>query len=90
MAEGRLQGDDLIGRAAGNRRECSGRRLSNPDSELWDPGAGQKARSTNDPKALSFPVIPVQPLPLHALHKVCASATIPWYRITDGGLKQAA
>jgi glycine/D-amino acid oxidase-like deaminating enzyme len=46
--------------------------------------------TTGDQKALPFPVIPVKPLPLHALHKAYVSAIITWYRMTDGGLKQAA
>lgn len=40
-------------------------------------------------KDLPFPVVPIEPLPLHALHKLYVSAIITWYRLTDGGVKQA-
>ncbi|QCI63364.1 NAD(P)/FAD-dependent oxidoreductase [Phreatobacter stygius] len=43
--------------------------------------------ATGDKAALPFPVVPIQPLPFHALHKLYVSAIINWYRMTDGGLK---
>ena len=46
--------------------------------------------TTGDEKALPFPIIPVKPLPLHTFHKAYAAAIIAWYRMTDGGVKQAA
>ena len=46
--------------------------------------------ATGDKAALPFPVVPIQPLPLHALHKLYVSAIITWYRLTDGGVKAAA
>lgn len=46
--------------------------------------------ATGDKAALPFPVVPVTPLPLHALHKLYVSAIITWYRMTDGGLKASA
>jgi len=36
---------------------------------------------------LPFPVVPIEPLPLHALHKLYVSAIIAWYRFTDGGVR---
>lgn len=36
---------------------------------------------------LPFPVVPIEPLPFHALHKLYVSAIIAWYRLTDGGVK---
>jgi hypothetical protein len=46
--------------------------------------------ATRDRAALPFPVVPIKPLPFHPLHKAYASAIIAWYRLTDGGLKEAA
>lgn len=46
--------------------------------------------SSGDARALPFPIVPVKPLPLHAFHKAYTSAIIAWYRLTDGGVKQAA
>jgi hypothetical protein len=43
-----------------------------------------------DEKALPFPIVPVKPLPLHTFHKAYVSALIAWYRLTEGGVKQAA
>jgi len=40
--------------------------------------------------ALPFPITPITPLPLHALHKLYVSAIITWYRMTDGGVQAAA
>jgi glycine/D-amino acid oxidase-like deaminating enzyme len=40
-----------------------------------------------DRAALPFPVVPIKPLPLHALHTLYVSAIIAWYRLTDGGVK---
>lgn len=39
---------------------------------------------------LPFPVVPIEPLPFHAFHKLYVSAIITWYRLTDGGVKNAA
>ncbi|WP_298965939.1 FAD-binding oxidoreductase [uncultured Methylobacterium sp.] len=41
---------------------------------------------TGDADALPLPFRPIQPLPLHSLHRLYASAVIAWYRISDGGL----
>ena len=38
---------------------------------------------------LPFPIVPIKPLPLHALHTLYVSAIIAWYRLTDGGVKAA-
>jgi glycine/D-amino acid oxidase-like deaminating enzyme len=46
--------------------------------------------ATGDRAALPFPITPIEPLPLHALHKLYISAIITWYRLTDGGVKDAA
>ena len=43
--------------------------------------------ATGDRAGLPFPVVPIVPLPFHALHKLYVSAIIGWYRMTDGGLK---
>ncbi len=39
---------------------------------------------------LPFPVVPIEPLPFHALHKLYVAAIIAWYRVTDGGVKNSA
>ncbi len=44
---------------------------------------------TEDASRLPFPRVPIEPLPLHALHKLYVSAIITWYRLTDGGVKAA-
>jgi glycine/D-amino acid oxidase-like deaminating enzyme len=46
--------------------------------------------ATGSKRALPFPIVPIRPLPLHPLHKAYISAIIAWYRMTDGGVKQAA
>ena len=46
--------------------------------------------ATGDKRALPFPVVPIKPLPLHALHRAYVSAVISWYRLTDGGVKSVA
>lgn len=46
--------------------------------------------ATGARKELPFPVVPIEPLPFHALHKLYVSAIITWYRMTDGGVKNAA
>jgi glycine/D-amino acid oxidase-like deaminating enzyme len=46
--------------------------------------------ATGDAAALPFALTPIAPLPLHALHKLYVSAIIAWYRLTDGGVKDAA
>jgi hypothetical protein len=46
--------------------------------------------ATGNKRALPFPIVPIRPLPLHPLHKAYVSAIIAWYRMTDGGVKQAA
>ena len=43
--------------------------------------------ASGDRRDLPFPVVPIEPLPLHALHKLYVSAIISWYRMTDGGVK---
>lgn len=43
--------------------------------------------ATGNQAVLPFPVVPITPLPLHALHKLYVSAIITWYRLTDGGVK---
>lgn len=42
--------------------------------------------ATGDVEVLPVPFSPIRPLPLHALHKLYASALIAWYRLTDAGL----
>jgi glycine/D-amino acid oxidase-like deaminating enzyme len=46
--------------------------------------------ATGDKRALPFPVVPIKPLPLHALHRAYVSAVISWYRLTDGGVKSVS
>jgi glycine/D-amino acid oxidase-like deaminating enzyme len=46
--------------------------------------------STGDAGRLPFPVVPITPLPLHALNELYVSAIITWYRLTDGGMKDKA
>jgi glycine/D-amino acid oxidase-like deaminating enzyme len=46
--------------------------------------------ATGEKRALPFPVTPIQPLPFHALNELYVSAIIAWYRLTDGGVKDAA
>jgi len=45
---------------------------------------------TGDKSRLPFPVVPIKPLPLHALNELYVSAIIAWYRMTDGGMKDKA
>lgn len=45
--------------------------------------------ATNDRTSLPFPIIPIEPLPFHALHVLYVSAIITWYRMTDGGVKNS-
>lgn len=45
---------------------------------------------TSDRSSLPFPVVPITPLPLHALNELYVSAIIAWYRLTDGGVKERA
>lgn len=44
---------------------------------------------SGDRADLPFPLVPIEPLPLHAMHKLYVSAIIAWYRLTDGGVKAA-
>ncbi|KRD96116.1 FAD-dependent oxidoreductase [Bosea sp. Root381] len=46
--------------------------------------------ATGDRARLPFPVVPIKPLPLHALNELYVSAIITWYRLTDGGMKDKA
>jgi glycine/D-amino acid oxidase-like deaminating enzyme len=46
--------------------------------------------STGRPDTLPVPVVPMKPLPFHALHRAYVSAIITWYRMTDGGVRQSA
>ena len=43
--------------------------------------------STGERSHLPFPVVPITPLPLHALNELYVSAIITWYRMTDGGIR---
>jgi glycine/D-amino acid oxidase-like deaminating enzyme len=45
---------------------------------------------SGDRARLPFPVVPITPLPLHALNELYVSAIIAWYRLTDGGMKDKA
>jgi hypothetical protein len=45
--------------------------------------------ASGDRSRLPFPVVPIKPLPLHALNELYVSAIISWYRLTDGGMKAA-
>jgi glycine/D-amino acid oxidase-like deaminating enzyme len=45
---------------------------------------------SGDRAKLPFPVVPITPLPLHALNELYVSAIIAWYRLTDGGMKDRA
>lgn len=46
--------------------------------------------ATGERAELPFPIVPIEPLPFHSLHKLYVSAIIAWYRLTDGGVKAAA
>jgi glycine/D-amino acid oxidase-like deaminating enzyme len=46
--------------------------------------------ATGEKRALPFPITPIKPLPFHALNQLYVSAIIAWYRLTDGGVKDAA
>ena len=46
--------------------------------------------ASGDKSRLPFPVVPITPLPLHALNELYVSAIIAWYRLTDGGMKDKA
>ncbi|HEV7260484.1 MAG TPA: FAD-binding oxidoreductase [Bosea sp. (in: a-proteobacteria)] len=46
--------------------------------------------ASGDRGRLPFPVVPIKPLPLHALNELYVSAIITWYRLTDGGMKDKA
>jgi glycine/D-amino acid oxidase-like deaminating enzyme len=46
--------------------------------------------ATGETRALPFPITPIKPLPFHALNQLYVSAIIAWYRLTDGGVKDAA
>lgn len=46
--------------------------------------------ATGDKGRLPFPVVPIKPLPLHALNELYVSAIIAWYRLTDGGMTDKA
>ncbi len=43
--------------------------------------------ASGDRGHLPFPVVPVQPIPLHALRLLYVSAIIAWYRLNDGGMR---
>lgn len=43
--------------------------------------------ATGQEDALPLPLRPVEPLPLHGLHKLYVSALIAWYRMRDGGIR---
>lgn len=45
---------------------------------------------SGDRARLPFPLMPITPLPLHALNELYVSAIIAWYRLTDGGMKDRA
>ena len=45
---------------------------------------------SGDKGRLPFPVVPITPLPRHALNELCVLAIIAWYRLTDGGMKDKA
>ena len=45
---------------------------------------------SGDRALLPFPIVPIKPLPLHALNELYVSAIITWYRMTDGGMKDKA
>jgi glycine/D-amino acid oxidase-like deaminating enzyme len=36
---------------------------------------------------LPLPIVPITPIPAHALNRLYVSAIIAWYRLTDGGVK---
>ncbi|GGF18137.1 FAD-dependent oxidoreductase [Aliidongia dinghuensis] len=36
---------------------------------------------------LPLPVVPITPIPAHALNRLYVSAIVAWYRLTDGGVK---
>ena len=61
---------------------------------VWLQSAMGKAMAayitTGDRGRLPFPVVPITPLPLHALNELYVSAIIAWYRLTDGGMKDKA
>ena len=36
---------------------------------------------------LPLPIVPIRPIPIHALNRLYLAAVIAWYRATDGGVK---
>lgn len=45
---------------------------------------------SGDRRHLPFPIVPIEPIPFHALRRLYVSAIVAWYRLNDGGVKAAA
>lgn len=46
--------------------------------------------ASGDRRHLPFPVVPIRPIPMHALRRLYVSAIIAWYRLNDGGMRRPA
>lgn len=46
--------------------------------------------ASGDRGHLPFPVLPITPIPFHALRQLYVSAIIAWYRLNDGGMRGPA
>ena len=46
--------------------------------------------ASGDRRHLPFPVVPIRPIPMHALRRLYVSAIIAWYRLNDGGVRRPA
>jgi len=44
--------------------------------------------ASGDRRHLPFPIVPIRPIPLHALRLLYVSAIIGWYRMNDGGMRR--
>ena len=42
--------------------------------------------ATGDARHLPLPLVPISPIPVHALNKLYLAAVIAWYQLTDGGV----
>lgn len=45
---------------------------------------------SGDRSHLPFPMVPIEPIPLHALRRLYVAAIIAWYRMNDGGMRRMA
>ena len=43
---------------------------------------------SSDPRMLPFPILPIRPIPFHAMRRVYVSAMVAWYRFTDAAISE--